>query len=59
MPVMDAVHKAWDGSGTQQVSERQGAVDSRRLQQLAPVVTVSGKSTRAWSVLLDCWKLQQ
>uniref|UniRef100_A0A383V4W5 Uncharacterized protein n=1 Tax=Tetradesmus obliquus TaxID=3088 RepID=A0A383V4W5_TETOB len=37
---MAGLQKTWERSGTLQTPERQGAVDSRRLQQLAPVVTL-------------------
>jgi hypothetical protein len=52
---MARVQKTWEGSGMQLIAEYQGAVDSRRIQQLATVVTVSTASTAtlfaAWLVV--------
>jgi hypothetical protein len=52
MSAMTQVQRACEGSALQQMADKPGALDSRRIQQLAPVITVSTAST-AMLVLSD------
>lgn len=56
---MAGPQEKWQGSGMQQITELQGAVDSRRIQQLAPVLTVSSSMRLCHLCYLACRRCSQ